>query len=161
MHVIEGHVPSVSDQYIHEHILVKTCRMHDNYCREHWEIPTGHSLFPSQVDMHVASLDVNVCMKSVYSKTTSWYSSGTRDTVNHTCVSGHSLAGCCQVSLQLWEAWLHALRWHLHLPNVVQSFLSKSTQGVLFHVNKKELSEPVNRLHFFFALCILCVHDRD
>lgn len=60
-------------------------------------------------------------------KHTPWYSSGTRDRVNHACESGHSLAGHCQVSLPLWEAWLHAPRWHLRLPNVVQSFLSKST----------------------------------
>lgn len=54
------------------------------------DFPTGHIHFPLQVELHVACLGVSFCMKSVYSKTSSRASSGTRDRVNHACESGHS-----------------------------------------------------------------------
>lgn len=93
MHVIEGDVPSWSDLHIHEHIGVKFPCLHASSSREHIKLgdfPTGHIHFPLQVELHVACLGVSFCMKSVYSKTSSRSSSGTRDRVNHACESGHS-----------------------------------------------------------------------
>lgn len=45
---------------------------------------------PLQVELHVACLGVSFCMKSVYSKTSSRSSSGSRARVNHGCESGYS-----------------------------------------------------------------------
>lgn len=86
--------------------------------------------------------------------------------MNHACESGHSLAGRCQVSLPPWEAWLHALRWHLRLPNVVQSFLSKSTDQFLFRANKKAHHSQKTGYISFSCVCVistlhLCVNDKD
>lgn len=133
--------------------------MHATYCKRHihdrWVYLGGHSNRLSVLDLHVACLEVpfawNLCIQ-----TQPHDIHLVPETVNHACESGHSLAGHCQVSLLLWEAWLHALRWHLRLPNVVQSFLSKSTDKLFFLFwATKTLSEPEKqfRLHFF-----LCAH---
>lgn len=52
--------------------------------------PQATFIFPLQVELHVACLGVSFCMKSVYSKTSSRSSSGSRDRVNHGCESGYS-----------------------------------------------------------------------
>lgn len=133
------------------HLLQKT---HIHY---RWVFLGGHGNRLSVVDLHVACLEVpfawNLCIQ-----TQPHDIHLVPETVNHACESGHSLAGHCQVSLLLWEAWLHALRWHLRLPNVVQSFLSKSTDQFLFcSEQQKSLSDPENqfRLHFFRCACVI------
>lgn len=154
VHVIQGDVPSFSDRSKHRcKISMSACEL--EACRD---FPAGHIHFPLQGQLHVACSLFLFCMKSVYSKKkktpSSRSSSGSRDRVNHACEWAQlRLAGRCQVSLQLWEAWLHAPRQHLHLPNVVQSFLSQSTEGFLFRANKKTSAARYHTT-FLFAHCI-------
>ncbi len=110
------------------------------------------------VGLHAAYPVIFFCMKSVYSNTSPWNLSGTRDRVTHACESGHSLAGRCQVSLPPWEAWLHPRRRHLRLPTVVQSFLSKSTDRFLFRANKKPRGVRKKAVPFCCACVISTMH---
>lgn len=93
VHVVEGDVPSLSDVYIHELVGVKPPCLHASYSGEHAkhrDLPAGHIHFPLQVELHVACLGAPLCMKSVYSKTSSRSRCGIRDRVSHACESGHS-----------------------------------------------------------------------
>lgn len=105
-----------------------------------------------------------ICMRSVYSKSTSSRSScGSRDGVNHACESGRSTGwpGAARLPSNRGRPGC-APRQHLHLPNVVQPFLPRSTEAFLFPANKKTSSPATNRATFpFCTLLLMCTKIRN
>lgn len=104
------------------------------------------------------------CMRSVCSKSTSSRSScASRDGVNHACESGRSTGwpGAARLPSNRGRPG-GAPRQHLHLPNVVQPFLPRSTEAFLFPANKKTSSPATNHATFLFCtLRLMCTKIRN
>lgn len=135
----------------------------------------GRTRFRLQVELHAACLHLPLffrcffclfffCMRSVYSKSTSSRSScGSRDGVNHACESGRSTGwpGAARLPSNRGRPGC-ARRQHLHLPNVVQPFLPRSTEAFLFPANKKTSPPATNRATFLFCtLRLMCTKIRN